>query len=432
MFSRRRSGPENTDEDTDSGRSRAIVADEPPEEVIEVRPEDAARETFRRQANEALSRPPKIAGPVGFINRMTFETDLLTTIYQIKSTYISWGYTSGYDYRTYYWFLAVARLFLMFLSSQGQTRPTLSMKWQAMESRVPFLERPMEMMELALAEANRLGLTLRSKQHAFKALPREKMQIGLDPNRRIEEPETIGVLQLADLVARSAEKRRDVFMVIDTALNADISFGAGKSQLMLQVLDETYNRLGKKFDFRHDVVYAEDHVRFRKLLTDKTPLSPFGVDELDQFAYAREAMKGENKETMQDLKRTRKWGRPIVGCCGSLWQLDPFLRDIKITHRIRIEYWDDENYRGRATVWRKGGFSVQPEDRWGKWPPEFPMEFSGIPAEAFQRYHQCALLAEESGSGGMDKFLAKNSRWLDERPEVVTPSADLSGLALNP
>lgn len=412
---------------SDSNASGELVvasADQGAREIVEAERVERP-EVFRESVNDMLRQaPPKIPQPVQFLQRMTFETDLLTTLYQIKSTYIAWGYKFAYSWSEYYWFYYVARLFLAFLSSQSREKPSLTDQWTARETRTPFLDRPLKMMEMALEEANKLGLTLRAKAQSFRPLPRERMLSYIDPNfRDLPEPETIGVLQLAHIIATSARKRRDCFVVVDTGAESDLTYGAGKSQLAIEVAGEAYAALGKAFDLRRDVVYSSDRKRFNRLLSDRSPEQPFVVDELDTFIYGRESMKGENKEIVQTLKRTRKWGRPIVGCSGSIWGLDVVVRELKVTHRCRIEGWDEDRFTGRATVWRKGGFPKQDDDYWGKF--LFSLEFEGLPKDAFDKYTQCVLMTEETND--LDKFLSKNPEWLVEPPNTpLVQSTDAS------
>ncbi len=413
MAARRLWGQASVPADNEAARDAAVV--EATDIEVAESPQDRLRASSAVATEYAQRRlrgegPPDVKSPTLFLQRMTFETELLATIDQVKSIYIQWGYTFAYNWATYYWLYYVAEYFLRALSSQSEMSPTLYQRFKSREISVPFFDRPMEMLEMSLREARHLGLTLRTARPAHAALPRDKMLALIDPSRQIEHPEQIGVLQIAADIAEAAKERRDCFIVIDVSPRIR-QFGAGKSQLLVQILAEANAMLGNGFDARFDIVYGEDHKRFRRLLNETTPEHAFGVDELDQFAYAREAMKGSNKETMQTLKQTRKWGRPIVACSASLWQLDPFLRDIKITHRVRIEEWDGKKREGRATVFEKGGFPDPPNDLWGRFPPIIAFDFMGLPAASYRTYYECAILASKAGGEGMDKFLRENPSW---------------------
>ncbi len=369
----------------------------------------------------AREGPPDVRTSTTFIQRMDFETEILRMREQVRTLFIQWGYDQ-LSWRKRYWLEQTLTEFLVTLSSQSIEAPTLTQKWEAKKASVPWLDQPMAMLEMALAEANKLGLTLRKGRPIEAPLPRDKMLKLIDPDRKIERPEAIGVLQLATDIAEAARDRVDCFVLIDVSPRIR-QFGAGKTQLLMQVLAEVNSMLGKTFDVRHDVVYGEDHKRFRRLLSETEAEHAFGVDELDQFAYSREAMKGPNKETMQTLKQTRKWGRPIVGCSASLWQLDPFLRDVKITHRIRIEEWDRKSRRGRAVVFEKGGFPDPPNDMWGRIPPVRAFEFEGLGAKAYNLTVECALLARRAGD--MDKYLRENPSWPEDNPAKATISEEI-------
>lgn len=353
--------------------------------------------------------PPRVQPWSVFTQRMTFETELLSDLDEIQKIFNRWGYRYAWDVHARFWFEFVADKYLGIVSSQSPQTPTLRQRWEAISPSIEGWRRPLACLEMALTEARRLGLTLRMRDQAYHPLTRDAMLKLIDPDRKLEEPEQIGILQIAAEISEAAKERRDCFVIIDVSPRIR-QFGAGKSQLMMQVLAETNRMLGNGFDARWDVVYGEDHRRFRRLLGDTSPEHAFGVDELDQFAYSREAMKGANKETMQTLKQTRKWGRPIVACSASLWQLDPFLRDIKITHRFRIEEWDSKNRRGRATVWEKGGFADPPNDLWGRVPPVLTFEFVGLPSDSYKLYYECAILSTREREG-MDKYLKDHPSW---------------------
>jgi len=420
-----RSAPDDKVPAAEAAEIEVVEAEVVPQPLARV---PQAADAYARQRLRGEG-PPDVKGPTLFLQRMDFETELLATINQVKTIFVQWAYTYAYKWETYYWAYYVGDYFLRILSSQGGgVKPTLFERWRARELSVPFFERPMEMLEMALAEAHRLGLTLRKGRPVEAPLPREKMLKLIDPERRIENPETIGVLQLAADLAEFARDRVDCFVLIDVSPHIR-QFGAGKTQLLIQLVAETNAQLGHVFDVRHDIVYGEDHKRFRHLLNDTDPEHAFGVDELDQFAYSREAMKGANKETVQTLKQTRKWGRPVIGCSASLWQLDPFLRDVKITHRVRIEEWDRKARRGRAVVFEKGGFPEPPNDKWGRYPPVRAFEFEGLGPASYALTIECALLARRTGD--MDKYLREHPTWPESyaKAELKAGNEAITGLS---
>lgn len=237
----------------------------------------------------------------------------------------------------------------------------------------------------------------------------------------VEKPEEIGVLQIARTFADRVQRQRDTFFVVDISMEAAEQFGGGKTHILIQLLQAASFYIPSVFDLRHDMTFGDDHARLRRHLQNHEQGACRGVDELDQFAYKRDTNKGANKATIAVWKRNRKWGQLWGGCTPSIWELDPFLRDIKITHRIRIKEWDDNRRRGYAELFTKGGYQDPEKDRWGRFNMGF--DYGPISSPAYLAYKEIVTFVEDHYStpteSSLDKFLRDNPDWLKDEIESV-------------
>ncbi len=378
-----------------------------------------------------------------FTQRFGYEESLYETVRGFNQGWLQWGYLSEIDPVREIWADAAVNLYMsdidgVAMDLKDPVGTSIITKWREIEHTVPDDEYKV-LFKRAFASrwATDLGLTLRRKERSFKALDHAGMRelFGkLDPAPRIEQPEEIGVLQLGAIFAHRIKKQKDTFFMVDMWKYAPEQFGGGKSQLLLQILAATARFAGYKFDFRRDVVYADDHARLRRFLGDREVNACRGVDELDQFAYKRRSQHGEQKATIDVWKRNRKWGQ-LWGASGpSLWELDEFLRDIKVTHRIRIRTWDDEARIGTAEVFAKGGDKDEMTDTWGHFNMSF--EYRAMPSVLYDAYKACVRYVEDyqrsPDHSALDKHLADKPEWLADlvnrdmstlgTPEVPTSS----------
>jgi len=384
--------------------------------------------------------PPRILeSAVPFVQRYGYEVVLARARERFDQGWSSYGFLGDIFPTREWWTVAEAKAYLGKISSlqldlDDVVGTSLFTKWRELEPSLPDdADKPLRMMEIADAVATKMGLTIRQKSKGFAALPREKMALGIDPTRQIEQPENIGVLQLASLFGERARRSTDTFFVVDIWNWAPEQFGGGKSQLLLQLLAEVSAYLRhvldpppQPFDFRHDCVYSADHGRLRRFLGDRTPNVARGVDEMDQFAYKRTSQVGAQKATIAVWKRNRKWGQVWGGCSPSLWELDEFLREIKVTHRVRIREWDADKREGHAEVFAKGGPKNEATDEWGHFLMDF--DFRSLPNEMYLAYKDLVAYVEDHPSetkSALDAYLKAHPDHLAD----VVPKPSLDPLA---
>ncbi len=381
------------------------VEEEP--ETPRPRPADKALQMILAPGSEGLKLP-------AFMQKMGFEQLPQEAALALRQEYFNLLWTADFLGWSDMKLEAIGDYMLIQICSQDKVNWPRNYETilEEIKTLTPELRNKLGLLKVGYAwnYTARTKLGLEAMKEPFKPYTTDDLKL-LFTNKDNGTPDQYGTNQVAGIIAESARKRRDCFMVIDVGSTGPFQYGAGKSQLMLQLIHQAYLLLGGIFNPAMDVVYSDDRVRFNRLLDDVEPLKPFGVDEFDPFCYKRNWSKTDNKEIVIKLTRTRKWGRPLIGCTGSIWQLDQFLRDIKITHRIRIVDWDDEHLVGRAQIHRKGGFQKEEEDKWGMW--LFSFDYYGIPSVAYKQYVKLVLAAEKSsGETGLDRFLQNNPGFL--------------------
>lgn len=274
---------------------------------------------------------------------------------------------------------------------------------------------------------------------AMKPTPAEAMN--MDVRKQLEPwqvtPEESGVLQIAATVAEAIQRKLLMILVIDASPFLGMAdgkfsgvFGGGKSQLGWEILYWTYSLMGRAFDPRKDVVYRRDRDRFKRLLNEDERV-PWGVDEMNQFFDERDWNRPENKPIIKEMEMYRKVGRPIVGACSSIWNLDERMRLKIITHRLEIDEWDVDTFTGSAVLFRKYGppkLQVEEEDKWGLELER--IRFAGLTHDQFEFYESCAAAAREwEEKGGLDALLKKRPDWLAEFVQKPPLLPELGGNA---
>lgn len=267
----------------------------------------------------------------------------------------------------------------------------------------------------ALNYMKRVKLGLREVVAPYKAVPTAAM--GPLVRNALDDfglkPEEGGVVQIAEIVANASRRYRLCVFVIDGSPFMLSPYGGGKSQLLTQILYWSYQELDKTFDARQEIVYRKDTARMVRMFRAYDRHLPWGIDELDQFFDRREWAKPENKALVQAMQMYRKAGSPVIGACGSIWNLDERMRHKILTYRLEITRWDDDNFAGEAALFQKWGppaYQKEEEDQWGKW--LMNIAFKGLTKEQFDLYMGCNLKTlENEDRGGLDSYLERHPQW---------------------
>ena len=326
----------------------------------------------------------------------------------------------------------------------------------------PSVKGNMGLMKVAYAAnyMKRTKLGIKELQEPLKPVPAKFMStlVRADLEDWQLPAEEAGVVQIAEIIANASRRLRLCVMCIDGSPYMESPYGGGKSQLLIQLLYWAYRELGAKacavckkflgcikeetcklcgaeltpvdFDLRKDIVFRKDRDRMLRMFRAYDRRLPWGIDELDQFYDRRSWARAENKAVVEALQMYRKAGSPVIGACGSLWNLDERMRHKILTFRLEIQSWDDDAYRGKAALFRKWGppaWQDELQNQWGRW--VMNIEFNGLTKPQFDLYNACNLKCMENEErGGMDTFLLKHPTWgvdggplLDEEEMAGTP-----------
>ncbi len=290
----------------------------------------------------------------------------------------------------------------------------------------------------------RRGLLHRPGTKPFQAVPAEAMRLEVrkDLDAWQVPPDEAGVVQVAELLVQAIAKKRLCVMIIDVDPFAGLAYGGGKSQLLTQILYWAYEllELSVKFDPRKDMVYRQDRKRLSRMFRENLQI-PWGVDEINQFFDKWNWGAKEDKGNTHEVAMYRKVGRPIVGACGSIWELNERMRIQIVTHRLEITRWDEDLFTGEAQLFRKYGppkYQNEEENKWGL--EVFPIKFRGLTEDQFRLIDACANKTHEiEDAMSLDDWLIKNPEWPDwysgfKRPsdpksDIEAAISDLTGSA---
>lgn len=263
------------------------------------------------------------------------------------------------------------------------------------------------------------GLGTKDKAPVLRAVPSAAMRIKI---REILEPwqmevEDAGILQVAQRLVDAIHHRRLVILIVDVDPYSGLAFGGGKSQLLYQLLYWVNDLLDETYDARKDCVYRQDRKRFKRLILDPDVVI-IGLDEANQFFDQWEWQNPQNKWLVHQIEMYRKIGTrgsiPILGACGSIWNLNKRFRELIVTDRLMVTKWDDDAFKGEATLYHKWGppaAQEEKENRWGK--EELEISYDGLTKEQFSYYSEVVDKAREQNDE-LDPWCKSHPKWLAE------------------
>lgn len=389
--------------------------EEMPQEPTALEPIDAEP---RPMAHERLVSQPARPKVPEYIQRFRFEDLPMEAALAFRQEFYDILWTAEYDAMAEMKLEALGKHYLATICSQDAEHYPENFyaaidEYNEMPERYKR-DRALVLWGLGLARGKRSKLTLRELQEPFKAVPTEAMNVRVREELEAfqKPPDTYGVIQVAQLVAQAVRERDMMFLIIDGSPYLRSPYGCGKSQLLMQILYWAYRELDRQFDLRKDVVYLRDRDRMLRMFQQVRDIA-WGVDEIDLFYDRREWNRPENKAIIHATQVYRKAGCPILGACGSLWNLDERVRHKIATHRLEITRWNKQQRVGAASLYLKYGPPIdqrEEQDQWGRF--DFPIEFRAVVPSYYDLYTKCHERAMTSeNDGGLDSVLLADPLW---------------------